>query len=327
MGAAIVGLGASLPPREVTSTELEARFGLPDGWIEDRTGISARRVAAPSETLASLGEEACRSALRHSGIQPGSVDCVIVATCTADSQLPATAPQIQAALGCHDAFALDLNAGCSGFLYALAVATSLVESQRCRCVLVCGVDIMSRVIDPADPRSYVLFGDGAGAAVITPWGIAALGPFELGGDGTRPELLRVDPASGLLQMDGREVYRRAVDAMATSVASVCTGAGRRLESIELVVAHQANARIIRAVAERLNLDPSRAFIGIDRVGNTSAASIPLALIEAAATGRLGAGQVVALTAFGAGFTWGAGLARWVAPQIDRFSEIAETVGV
>jgi 3-oxoacyl-[acyl-carrier-protein] synthase III len=327
MGSAIVGLGSGLPEQVVTSDELTLRFGLPVGWIEERTGISARRVADSSETLAVLGTRACREALAHAGVEASTVDCIIVATCTADTQIPATAPQIQAALGCTDAFAFDLDAGCSGFLYALNVADALIENKQCDTILVCGADIMSRVIDPEDPRSYVLFGDGSGAAVVASWGTSALGPFELAAEGSRPDLLEVDRGTGLLRMDGREVYRRAVDAMAKSVASVCETSGKRLLDIDLLVAHQANARIITAVGERLDLDPSRAFIGIERVGNTSAASIPLALLDAAASDRLHAGDNVVLTAFGAGFTWGAAMARWVAPQVEQRALVEEAVSV
>jgi 3-oxoacyl-[acyl-carrier-protein] synthase-3 len=206
-----------------------------------------------------------------------------------------------------------LNAGCSGFLYGLAQSTALIESGVADRVLLCGSDVLSRVTDYSDPRSCVLFGDGAGAVVVEKTETRGLGPFILRSDGSRPELLEISPRTGLIQMDGREVYRRAVDGMTHSVRDILREADVALPEVDLVVAHQANARIIGAVADRLGVDEERVALGIAEVGNTSAASIPLTLEQAQNSGRLNDGDTVVLTAFGAGFVWGAGVARWSAP--------------
>lgn len=310
-GAAIAGVGTAVPERAVPSSDLEDSLGLERGWISARTGIESRRIASPGETVTTLGAAAARSALAAAGVEPSELGYVIVATTTPDAALPATASLLQHELGC-DGGAFDLAAGCSGFLVALAQADALVRAGSARHVLVAGVDVMSRIIDFSDPKTGILFGDGAGAVVVSACAEPALGPFVLHSDGSRPELLAAPRDGGKVVMAGREVYRRAIHEMSSCVAELTGATGTSLAGVDLVVAHQANARILAAVAERLGLDADKMFTNIAQYGNTSAASIPLALEEAQATGRLRAGDRVVLTAFGAGFVWGAGLARWTA---------------
>ncbi|HEV2754505.1 MAG TPA: beta-ketoacyl-ACP synthase 3 [Actinomycetota bacterium] len=319
-GAAITGVGTAVPERAVSSSELEDSLGLEPGWIAARTGIESRRIASASDSVTALGAAAARDALDAAGLAPRYLDYVIVATTTPDDNLPAAAPLLQHALGC-DGGAFDLAAGCSGFLVALAQADALVRAGSARHVLVAGVDLMSRIVDFSDPKTGIVFGDGAGAAVVSAAPEPALGPFKLHSDGSRPELLTV-PHGGTVKMAGREVYRRAVQEMTASVEeAVALGEGS-LAGVDLVVAHQANARILAAVAERLGLDEARMFTNIERYGNTSAASIPLALREAQERGVLREGDRLVLAAFGAGFVWGAGLARWTIPS-ERVAAPAE----
>ncbi len=315
MGAAITGLGAALPARAVSNDEIGATLGLDDDWVVSRTGIRRRRIAGTGESSVSLGASAALQALDAAGIDATRLDAVIVATVSPDRRIPGTAPVLAATLGATQAFAFDLNAGCSGFLVALNQAHAMVSVGHVRRVLVCGIDILSRLTDRSDPKTAILFGDGAGAAVVERHPVDALGPFLLFTDGSEPELLWTrEPGDGLIEMNGREVYVRAVKGMAAAVEAAAARARVGLDELDLVVAHQANARILRAVAERLGLPKDRFVSNIAEVGNTSAASIPMALHEAASDGLLEAGMRVMLTAFGAGFTWGAGLVRWVALQ-------------
>jgi 3-oxoacyl-[acyl-carrier-protein] synthase-3 len=311
MGAAITGWGAAVPQRIVTNAEIAARLDVDEDWIFQRTGISARHVAADGEKTSGLAIEAARLALAVAEADPAMLDAVIVATLTPDLQMPATASLVQARLGAGRAAAFDLNAGCSGFLYALSQAGAMVLSGQAGRVLVIGADVLSRVIDYSDPRSAVLFGDGAGAVVVErSLGPVRIGPFVLGSDGREPELLCIPRDTGLISMQGREVYRRAVAAMSDSMLELCRAQRIEPDEIDLVVCHQANARILASVAERMGLPEEKFLSNISAYGNTSAASIPLALAEAAVAGRLDQGDLVVLAAFGAGFTWGAGLVRW-----------------
>jgi 3-oxoacyl-[acyl-carrier-protein] synthase-3 len=311
-GAAITGIGTAVPARAVSSSALEDELGLDRGWIAGRTGIESRRIAGEHDSVTSLGAAAARRALDAAGLAPSELGCVIVATTTPDLTLPATASLLQHELGCRCG-AFDLAAGCSGFLVALAQADALVRAGSARHVLVAGVDLMSRIVDFSDPKTGILFGDGAGAAVVSAAAEPALGPFRLYSDGSRPELLAAARDGGKVVMAGREVYKRAVHEMSASVIEAARSAGASLDEIDLVVAHQANARILAAVADRLGLDPAKMFTNIARYGNTSAASIPLALEDAQAAGRLRDGDRVVLAAFGAGFVWGAGFVRWTSP--------------
>jgi 3-oxoacyl-[acyl-carrier-protein] synthase-3 len=312
-----------------TATELADRLGISAQWIFERTGIRSRRVVEDGDTTSTLATAAGRAALEQACSRPDDVDVVIVATCTPDYKMPATAPLVQHALGIPSAAAFDVNAACSGFLFALAQAHALIESRAARRVLVCGADVLTTVTDYTDPRSSVIFGDGAGAALVDAVdGPTHLGPFRLGTDGSQPELLWIPPDRGRIRMEGREVYRRAVEGMTRSVRGLLAEAGVAVSDIDLLVAHQANARILEAVATRLGLDSERVALNIARLGNTSAASIPIAVSEAADAELLSEGDLVVLTAFGAGFTWGTGLMRWTAPVGRRaaLSLAGETVG-
>jgi 3-oxoacyl-[acyl-carrier-protein] synthase-3 len=311
VGVALTGLGAQLPKKVLDNAELARRLDVTEQWIFSRTGINERRIAGDEETSGTLATSAGRSALERAGIDPSDLDFVIVATCTPDYLLPSTAALVAATLGATRAAAYDLNAACSGFLYGIAQAAAVIESGGARRVLLCGADVLSRSIDYTDPKSSILFGDGAGAAVIERVeGESRLGPFRLHADGSRPELLYVPPETGFIRMDGREVYKRAVQEMTASVRAILLDANITADDVDLLVAHQANARILRAVGERLGFPSERLMTNIARVGNTSAASIPLALAEAVESGILKDGDRVVLTAFGAGFTWGAGVLRW-----------------
>lgn len=322
IGSTITGVGIALPETELTNAELAPRLGLPEGWIESRTGIHSRRIASADDTAASLGTSAAIQALANAEAPPEDVDVIICATVTPQWRIPATACLIQAAVG-SQAAAFDLNAGCSGFVYALAQADSLIRVGMASRVVVVGSEVLSRITDYDDPKTAVLFGDGAGAVVVEQSeGTESLGPFRLFSDGHRPELLYVPADTGLIHMEGREVYRAAVDAMARSVTELLRAAGAEASDIDLLVAHQANQRILDAVAARVGLDGSVAFSNIARYGNTSAASIPIALFEARLQGRLSKGDRVVLTAFGAGFTWGAGLVRWGATRADENVRVA-----
>ncbi|HJR44914.1 MAG TPA: beta-ketoacyl-ACP synthase III [Actinomycetota bacterium] len=309
-GSRIVALGASLPSRALTNEELSRSIGRDATWIEERTGIRSRRIAAPDETAATLGLDASRQALSAAGRRGSDVDLIICATVTAQPRFPATACLIQAGLD-SKAAAFDLNAGCSGFLVALAQADAAIRSGAAQRVLVVGAEVMSRITDYGDPKTAILFGDGAGAALLEATeGPIALGPFELFSDGSEPDLLFVDEDAGTIRMEGRRVYRAAVAAMAASVGHILAATGTAVDRVDLVIAHQANRRILDAVSSRLGLPVEKMYSNIDRYGNTSSASIPIALAEAQSEGSMKDGDLVVLTAFGAGFVWGAGLLRW-----------------
>jgi 3-oxoacyl-[acyl-carrier-protein] synthase III len=311
MGAAITACGAALPKQVLDNAELAARLDVDEDWIFARTGIRNRRIASANDTTGSLATQAAAQVLDRAGVAPEDIDLVIVATFTPDYQLPATAPLVAASLGAKNAGAYDVAAACSGFLYALAQASALIENGTMRRVLVCGADVLSRITDYSDARSCVLFGDGAGAALVERIeGPTRIGPFRLKADGTRPELLWVPPDEGVMKMEGREVYKRAVAGMSSTVKEVLDESGLTIDDVDLVVAHQANARILKAVAERLSVPEEKVMTNIARVGNTSAASIPLAIDEAYGSGRVAEGDRIVVTAFGGGFTWGAGLLTW-----------------
>lgn len=314
----VAGLGAVLPERTVSNEELSHRLDTSDEWITTRTGIRQRHVAADEEATSDLALAAARVALTDAGLPAAALDTIIVATCTPDHLVPPTAPLVAAGLGV-EAAAFDLGAACAGFLYALEVGGSLAAGGRT--VLVVGAETLTRIVDPGDRATAVLFGDGAAAVVLRPTADARLGPFAGGSDGTNAALLEVpaggsrrpwssDPTAHTLRMQGREVYRHAVDRMVGSAVAVLDRAGLDVDAVDLFVGHQANARILTAVARRLGIPDQRCHLSIDRHANTSAASIPLALADARAQGRLHDGALVLLTAFGAGLTWAAALLRW-----------------
>lgn len=314
-GSQITAVGAALPERELSNFEIARGIGRDETWIEERTGIRARRIAAPSETSAVLGTAAAQRALESVGRTGVDVDLIICATVTPQHRFPATASLIQHALGSRAA-AFDLNAGCSGFLYALAQADASIRSGSAERVLVVGADVMSTITDYTDPKTAILFGDGAGAVLVERSDDhGSLGPFLLFSDGSRPELLYVDRATNAIRMEGREVYRAAIASMADSVAQLMAQARVSADQVALVIAHQANSRILASVAERLALPREKMFSNIHHYGNTSAASIPIALFEAHQTGAVADGDLVVLTAFGAGFVWGAALVRWASPRL------------
>jgi 3-oxoacyl-[acyl-carrier-protein] synthase-3 len=324
MGSAITGLGAAIPQRVLGNAELAERLDVTEEWISSRTGIQERRIADPDQSSATLATDAARVALEEAGVGPEDLDYVVVATCTPDYQLPSTAALVGARLGARGVAAFDINAACSGFLYGLTQATALIDAGEARRVLVCGADVLSRVTDYSDPKTSALFGDGAGAAVVEQVeGRSRIGPFRLHADGSQPELLYIPPETGVIHMEGREVYKRAVEGMSASVRKILLASGITADDVDLLVAHQANARILRAVGERLGLPTDKLMTNIARLGNTSAASIPLALADAVSAGRLSDGDIVVLTAFGAGFTWGAGVVRWGTGVKDK-SELVLT---
>jgi 3-oxoacyl-[acyl-carrier-protein] synthase III len=328
-GTIAIGCGTALPSKILDNAELAARLDVAEEWIFQRTGIRSRRIAGRHETSSTLATEAARAALTRAGIAAEDLDLIIVATMTPDRQIPATASLVQANIGANRAGAFDLNAGCAGFLYGLAQADAHISSGACERVLVCGADVLSRVIDYTDPGTSILFGDGAGAIVLQRTETNG-GPsgFFLRSDGSQPELLEIPPEEGLVRMKGREVYRRAVEEMSASLAHVLEMSHLVPGDLDLVVVHQANARIIEAVIARLKLDPALVMMNIESVGNTSAASIPIALSDAAEGGRLHPDTLVAVAAFGAGFAWGTGLLRWGAASEPpaRGSELPALVG-
>ena len=310
-GAAITGWGMALPQAELSNADLAARLGIDEEGIFTRTGIRTRRIAGPGETSASLGTEASLGALRTAGIAPTDLDVVVVATSTPDYQMPSAASLVQTQLDASKAGAFDINAACSGFLYALAQASALVQAGMAGRVLVVGADTLTRVTDADDPKTSIIFGDGAGAVVVEKIdGPDRLGPFKLLSDGSLAPLLYIPPEEGVMRMRGREVYRHAVEGMTQSVRDILEAAGYTIEDVDALVAHQANARILEAVASRLGLKGERVLSTIERVGNTSAASIPIELALACEGGLLADDDVVLLTAFGAGFAGGAGVVRW-----------------
>jgi 3-oxoacyl-[acyl-carrier-protein] synthase III len=308
-GPGIAAVAAWLPDRVVENDELARPLGVDSRWISSRTGIHRRRRVG-AEGLVDLAAGAGAKALALAGVEPADLDLVLVATFTSDQLLPNAAPQVAQRLGAGSAGAIDIGAACTGFLSALSLATAQLESGRARAALVVGAEVISKVTDFTDKRTAGLFGDGAGAAVLVPGGPGQIGPIALRSDGGRSELIQVDHSDRLVRMDGRATFRSAVAAMSDTTQQVVSDAGLALDEIDLFVYHQANSRIISAVGERLDLPEGRVIDCLAEYGNTSAASIPIALSEAASTGLLEKGSRVLLSAFGAGLTWGAGIVEW-----------------
>jgi len=324
--AAIAGLGVYVPARIVTNRDFEARLDTSDQWIVERTGIRERRFAEPEETVASMACEASHAALARAGIAAGDLDAVIVATATPDRPLPSTACHLQARLGANRAATFDLAAACSGFIYGLTVAEGLLAAGQADHVLVVGGEKLTSITDQSDRSTAILFGDGVGAAVVARArgdGRGILSTF-IKSDGRLAELLYI-PGGGAMEpisekvvqdrshymkMAGREVFKHAVLTMAEACDEALRRAGIAADEIDLLVPHQANIRIIDATARHAGIPAEKVVVTVDRYGNTSAASIPMALADAEASGRLRPGMVVLLVAFGAGFTWGSAVIRW-----------------
>jgi 3-oxoacyl-[acyl-carrier-protein] synthase-3 len=308
--AGVIGVGAALPLREVPSEEVAARVGVDAAWITRRTGIASRRYAAPGERVSELAAAAGRAALADAGIDASEIDVVLVATLASDEITPSTAPLVAHELGTLNAAAIDVGAACAGTIAALAHATAWIEAGRARNVLVIGAEILSRFIDYEDRRTAPLFGDGAGALVVSADADGQFGPFVLGSDGGAAQAIRATRERGVLEMEGHETFLMAVHRMATSTEQVLERAGLALADVDLFVYHQANGRILSAVAERLGVPGERVFDCIAELGNTSAASVPLALAEARRAGALEPGAQVVLGAVGAGLVWGATVLTW-----------------
>lgn len=315
----LVGTGSALPVRAVSNQELSERVDTSDEWIVERTGIRSRHLAGEGETTSSLATEAARKALAAAGLEPKDIGLIVLATCTPDQTFPASATIVQDKLGCHGGIAFDVGAVCSGFLYAVSVADSMLKTGAADRALVIGAETMSRILDWEDRTTCVLFGDGAGAIVLEARDVAEDGPgilaSKLHADGAHNELLYVDggPSStgtvGHIRMKGREVFRHAVVNLAEVLGEVLGDTGFTPEDIDWVVPHQANQRILDATAKKLGLPPEKVVVTVDRHANTSAASVPLALDSAIRDGRIKPGDLVMLEAMGGGFTWGASLLR------------------
>ena len=322
VAAAVAGWGMALPERRVTNEELSRRVDTSDAWIVERTGIRERRVAAEGETTASLAMEAGAAAIKRADLSPSDIGCCIVATCTPEQPMPPTSSFVQEGLGLRCG-AFDIDAACSGFVYSLVVGASLVATAGAP-VLVVGSETLTRIMDPDDRSTCILFGDGAGAVVLVPSTEPRLVAWDLGSDGSAASLLYVAAGGSRrpttaatvadgdhwVRMEGSEVFRRAVRAVVDSAVLTMAAAGMTAADVDLFIPHQANSRIIDAATSRLGLPAEKAFVNIDRYGNTSAASIPIAIAEAADSGRLGADDVILLSGFGAGMSWASALLRW-----------------
>lgn len=316
MHAVIIGTGSALPARCVSNAELAQTVDTTDEWIVERTGIRFRHIAGDSETTATLGTAAARNALEAAGIEAGEVDLIILATATPDQTFPASATKVQAALGIKDCIAFDIAAVCSGFLYALSVADSMIRAGGVKTAIVIGSETFSRILDWEDRATCVLFGDGAGAVVLRAEdGERGILTTRLHADGRHGELLYVDggPSTtgtvGKVRMKGSEVFRHAVTNLASVMREVLSDTGFEPSDIDWVVPHQANARILDATARKLGLAPEKVIVTVDRHANTSAASVPLALDVAVRDGRIKTGDLIVLEAMGGGFTWGGALVR------------------
>ena len=308
--AGIVGVGAALPERRVANAEITPLIGVSDDWIVKRTGIRARRYAGARDDLAALAAGAGAAALTDAGLDGSSVDLVLVASCSQDSVMPNAAPVVAHALGAADAGAFDVGSACTGFIAALAAARGMLLSGAAQVALVIGAEIMSRHVDPRDRNTAALFGDGAGAVVCVAGAGGSIGPVVLGSDGGHADLIVADRDTQLLAMEGHETFKQAVRRLGEATLAACERAGVTLAEIDLFVYHQANSRILASLGERLGLPPERVLDRIAEHGNTSAASVPLALADARAEGLLQPGARVLLAAAGSGFTWGACVAEW-----------------
>jgi 3-oxoacyl-[acyl-carrier-protein] synthase-3 len=321
----ITSVGSYVPSKVLTNADLEKLVDTSDEWIFTRTGIRERRMAAPDEATSDLAAKAAKSAIANAGIKPEDIDLIIVATVTPDMPFPSTACLVQEKIGARRAAAFDIEAACSGFIYALEIGQQFIMSRTYETVLVIGADKLTSIVDWTDRNTCVLFGDGAGAAILQNRpGAHGLLTVCLGADGSKGNVLCV-PAGGsripptretisgkqhFIQMDGRETFKHAVQAMCAAATAALARCELDISRIACVIPHQANRRIIDAVAERLGARPDQVMVNLNRYGNTSAASVALALAEAVTTGRIKRGDLILLVVFGAGFTWGAAVIEW-----------------
>ena len=324
VGVSITGLGAHVPERVMTNDELSTMMDTSDEWIMERTGIRERRIAAPDEALSDLALPAAKESLEDAGVAAADLDLVIVATVTPDMAFPATGAILADQLGAENAAAYDLSAGCTGFMYAVAQAYGMLAGGLGQRALVVGGDILSRILDWSDRSTAVLFGDGVGAVVLERVAEGGFLGFELGADGSGGQQLYL-PAGGsrtpataesvaerlhFVQMNGREVFKFATRVLVSSAEAVLAECGRTIDDVDVYVPHQANVRIIEYATEKLGIPEDKVVIDVDRYGNTSSGSIPLALADAKREGRLQPGRLVLMTGMGAGLTWGSGLIEW-----------------
>ena len=325
--ATIAGVGSSLPDRVIPNSYFEATLDTSDEWIRERTGIRERHFAPAGQVTSDLAVEAARTALEAARISPDQVDLIVCATLSPDTPIPSTGVWVQRKLGLTCP-AFDVNAACAGFSYAMSTGTAFIESGASETVVVIGAEVLSRVMDMSDRGTCILFGDGAGAVVLRPSASAGVIGSVLGADGRAAEILII-PAGGTRQPashetvdardhsirmpNGREVFKRAVVEMSNACRQLLEKSGFTPDDVNVLIPHQANARIIIAVAERLGIGMDRSIVDVESVGNTSAASIPIALDRAWRSGRIAEGDLVLFTSFGAGLAWGANLVRWTAP--------------
>jgi 3-oxoacyl-[acyl-carrier-protein] synthase III len=311
LSSVIAGAGHALPRQSVPNSHFDD-LGLTDRWITSRTGIRQRRRLAEGESLTGLAVEASGAALADAGIDVGEVDFIVAATLTADRLSPALSTELGEQIGARGPGAVDVNGACAGFLFAYDYAVAKIESGRADCVLVCGAEATSRITDPRDPASAPLFGDSAGAVVVrrTGCGHRSRPAIHLETDGRHRGILFVERDNGVLRMTGTEVYELAITSMTAAIRRVCEQSDVDPDDVDLFVPHQANARIIRQIGAELKISPERVAVYIGDLGNTSAASIPTALSLARRDGRLRPGDILVMSAFGAGLSWGAALTHW-----------------
>lgn len=325
ISAVVTGTGRSVPDKVVTNADLEKIVDTTDEWITTRTGIKERRIAEDGEPLSKYATEAARKALDAAGIKPEEIGVIVLGTVTPDMPIPSTACKIQDDLGCVNAFAFDVSAGCSGYIYAQSIAKQFVLSGRCKHALVIGGELLSKFLDWTDRSTCVIFADGAGATVLSagehPQGVLASAMHSDGsmvdfismpGGGTihPPSQEMIDARLQFIKMKGNETFKMAVRSIEEVCREVLDQAGLTTDDVDWFIPHQANQRIISAVGNRLGISGDRCYVNIDRIGNTSAASIPIALDEAVEMGKVQPGQIVLMAAFGAGLTWAASVARW-----------------
>jgi 3-oxoacyl-[acyl-carrier-protein] synthase III len=324
--AEVASVGVAVPPGVLTNADLSQMLDTSDAWIVERTGIRERHIARPEETVALLSQEASEGAMALAGVTADQLDAIVLATASPDRLLPSTACDLQALLGADNAAAFDIGAACPGFVYALTVAEGLIASGQSETVLVVGAEKLSAITDFQDRSTAILFGDGAGAAIVrrsSRPGRGILATFIKSDGRLAPLLYRpgggsADPISErvvcershYMKMAGREVFKAAVRTMADACDEALRRAGITADQVDLLVPHQANLRIIEAIAKHAGFPMSRVMVNVERFGNTSSASIPLALEQAVAEGRVGPGSVILMVAFGAGFTWGSAVIRW-----------------